>query len=312
MADLKVKLGSLALANPITVASGTFGFGREYAKFYPLSELGAVITTAVTLEKRMGNPPPRLVETASGILNSIGLENPGVDYFLQEELPHLKDSGAKVIVNIAGRTVEEYAQVAAKLATAPGIAALEVNISCPNVREGGIAFGTDPQMAQKVTRAVRDQWDGPLIVKLSPNVAEIALLAQAVVEAGADIISLINTLTGMAIDPYTWQPKLANVVGGLSGPAIKPVALRMVWQVAQAVSVPIIGMGGVMTVEDVVEFLLAGASCVAIGTGNFWQPTLARDLVAALDTYLDSRDLANVQMLIGQVGKGEAPWHSCV
>jgi dihydroorotate dehydrogenase (NAD+) catalytic subunit len=312
VADLKVKLGGLELKNPITVASGTFGFGREYEQYYSLQELGAVITKAVTLDRRVGNKPPRLVETASGILNSIGLENPGVDHFLAEDLPFLQESAATVIVNIAGRTVEDYRKVAARLAKAEGIAAVEVNISCPNVREGGIAFGTEPKMAQKVTRAVREAWPGPLIVKLSPNVTDITILARAVVEAGADALSLINTLTGMAIDPNSWQPKLANVVGGLSGPAIKPVALRMVWQVAQEVPVPIIGMGGIMTVEDVVEFLLAGASCVSIGTGNFRQPTLARDLVGELNGYLDSRGLASPKELTGQMGKGGKPWHSCV
>ncbi|HOB21592.1 MAG TPA: dihydroorotate dehydrogenase, partial [Bacillota bacterium] len=286
MADLTVSLGRLKLKNPITVASGTFGFGREYASYYSLSELGAVITSAVTLEKRVGNKPPRLAETPAGILNSIGLENPGVEHFLQEDLPYLQRSGATVIVNIAGRTVEEYRAVAERLSQAEGIAALEVNISCPNVKEGGITFGTEPQMAQRVTASVREVWPGPLIVKLSPNVTDIALLARAVVEAGAEILSLINTITGMAIDPETWQPKLGNIVGGLSGPAIKPVAVRMVWQVAQAVDVPIIGMGGIVAVEDVVEFLLAGATAVSVGTGNFRQPTLARDLVGELDEYL--------------------------
>ena len=312
MADLAVSLGRLKLKNPITVASGTFGFGREYASYYSLSELGAVITSAVTLEKRVGNKPPRLAETPAGILNSIGLENPGVEHFLQEDLPYLQRSGATVIVNIAGRTVEEYRAVAERLSQAEGIAALEVNISCPNVKEGGITFGTEPQMAQRVTASVREVWPGPLIVKLSPNVTDIALLARAVVEAGAEILSLINTITGMAIDPETWQPKLGNIVGGLSGPAIKPVAVRMVWQVAQAVDVPIIGMGGIVAVEDVVEFLLAGATAVSVGTGNFRQPTLARDLVGELDEYLTTHQLTTVQQLIGQVGKGGDRWRTCV
>ncbi len=312
MVDLAVNLGPLRLKNPIAVASGTFGFGREYEQFYPLRDLGAVITKAVTLEKRVGNKPPRLAETAAGVLNSIGLENPGVEQFLAADLPHLRRCGATVIVNIAGRTIQEYRAVATRLAQAEGIAALEVNISCPNVKEGGIAFGTEPQMAQKVTAAVRGVWPGPLIVKLSPNVTDIVLLARAVVEAGADIISLINTLTGMAIDTDTWQPKLANVVGGLSGPAVKPVAVRMVWQVAQALTVPIIGMGGIMTVEDAVEFLLAGATCVAVGTGNFWQPTLAGALVGQLADYLGARGLNDVNQLVGKVGKGGDKWRNCV
>ncbi|PIY21325.1 MAG: dihydroorotate dehydrogenase [Deltaproteobacteria bacterium CG_4_10_14_3_um_filter_60_8] len=297
--DLRVSLAGLTLKNPVMAASGTFGYGKEFADFVPPEALGAVVVKGISLAARPGNPPPRIVETACGMLNAIGLENEGVDGFLSRKLPFLRERGATVVVNILGDCVEDYAALAARLAAAAGIAALEVNISCPNVRHGGVAFGTDPTMAAEVTRAVKAASSLPVIVKLSPNVTDIAAMARAVEAAGADAISLINTLLGMAIDANTRQPRLANVVGGLSGPAIKPVALRMVWQAARAVAIPVIGIGGIATAADAVEFLLAGATAVQVGTANFVNPSATLDIITGLSAYLATHQIATVRELIG-------------
>ncbi|WP_319402858.1 dihydroorotate dehydrogenase [uncultured Anaeromusa sp.] len=298
--SMSVKLTGLTLKNPVMTASGTFGFGLEYGEFFDVSKLGAIVVKGTTLTPWPGNSGQRIVETPAGMLNSIGLENPGVDVFLTQTLDKLKALDTHIIVNISGRTEEEYALLAEKL-DVDGVAALEVNISCPNVKQGGLAFGTDCAMASGVVEAVKACTKKPVIVKLSPNVTDIAQMAQAVEAAGADAISLINTLTGMAIDIHTWKPKLGNGVGGLSGPAVKPVAVRMVYQVAKAVKVPIIGMGGIMTADDAAEFLLAGATAVAVGTAQFVNPTAALEVVQGLETYVQQRGLENVQQMIGQV-----------
>ena len=248
--DLHVQIGTLKLDNPVMTASGTFGYGAEFAGLLDLSRLGAIIVKGISLKPRAGNPPPRIVETACGMLNAIGLENVGLERFLVEKMPYLRQCGTRVIVNILGDTVAEYAQLAGRLAGVAGVDALEVNISCPNVDKGGVAFGAVPEMAAAVVRAVKEHAGQPVIVKLSPNVTDVALMARAVEDAGADAVSLINTLIGMAIDIHARRPKLANRTGGLSGPAVKPVALRMVWQVAQAVRIPVIGIGGIATAED--------------------------------------------------------------
>ena len=257
--DMKVNIGSLRLRNPVMTASGTFGYGEEFGSLVNLHRLGAIIVKGISLLPMQGNPPPRIAETACGMLNAIGLENVGLERFFTEKLPFLKGIDTPLIVNILGNTAEEYEQLATRLNDEKKVAALEVNISCPNVKQGGVAFGTNPDMAYIVTKTVCDHFDRPVIVKLSPNVTNIALIARAVEEAGADAVSLINTVLGMAIDIESCKPKLANIYGGLSGPAIKPIALRMVWQVAESVSIPIIGIGGITTPEDAIEFLLAGA-----------------------------------------------------
>lgn len=303
MADLTVDLAGLQMKTPVMTASGTFGFGKEFADFMELGELGAVVVKGTTLHPRSGNRGVRIAETPAGMLNCIGLENPGSDVFIKEILPEIRQYGFPVIVNMSGSTTQEYGVLAEKL-TVDGVAALELNISCPNVKEGGIAFGTRPDSAAAVVREVKGHTDLPVIVKLSPNVTDIVEMAKAVEDAGADIISMINTLLGMVIDTRTWKPVLGNVVGGLSGPAVKPVAVRMVWQVAQAVNVPIIGMGGITTAEDAIEFLLAGASAVSVGTANFVNPAVAMDITRGINDYLDARGLASVQDLIGQVKIG--------
>jgi len=297
-ADLKVSIGSLALNNPVLTASGTFGYAREFASLVNLSRLGAIIVKGISLEPRHGNPPPRITETACGMLNAIGLENTGVERFIQEKLPYLQNLQTPIIVNILGDRVEDYSSLAGRLGASRGIAALEVNISCPNVKKGGVAFGTDPMMAAEVTRAVRQATSLPVIVKLSPNVTDVTVIARAVEDAGADAVSLINTLLGMAIDVRSRKPRLANVVGGLSGPAIKPVALRMVWQVAQAVSIPVIGIGGITTTEDALEFLIAGATAIQVGTANFYQPTATEEIIDGLAQFLRENDLQGIKDVI--------------
>lgn len=299
--DLKVKIGSLVLRNPVMTASGTFGYGREFKDFVNLRHLGAVVVKGISLLPRAGNPPPRLVETPCGMLNAIGLENVGVERFLVDKLPWLRKRKTTVVVNILGNTVEEYAALAARLDGEDGVAALEVNISCPNVKQGGVAFGTDPRMAAAVTRAVRRATGLPLIIKLSPNVSDIQAMARAAAEEGADAVSLINTMLGMAIDLRTRRPRLANVVGGLSGPAIKPVALRMVWQVAQAVRIPVIGIGGIMTAEDALEFIVAGAHAVQVGTANFTNPEAAGEIVDGICDYLQVQNIASIAELRGSL-----------
>lgn len=299
--DMRVNLAGLELANPVMTASGTFASGREYADFVELSRLGAIVTKGVSLQPWAGNASPRIAETASGMLNSIGLQNPGVEAFCARDLPWLAESAPSVpvIVNVSGHGVSEYVAVIERLESESAVAGYEVNISCPNVDAGGMAFGTDCAAAADVTAACRAVTNRPLIVKLSPNVTDIAEVARAVEAAGADALSLINTLLGMAIDTRTFRPKLARVMGGLSGPAIKPVALRMVWQVASTVEVPVIGMGGIMDAEDAAEFMLAGASAVAVGTANFVDPTSVIRVVDGLAEFCHARSIARVAELTG-------------
>ena len=299
--DLQVRIGGLVLRNPVCTASGTFGYGREFASLVDLDRLGAIIVKGISLLPRYGNPPPRIVETACGMLNAIGLENVGVERFISDKLPFLRQLTTPVIVNILGDSVEDYARLAGRLDGVEGIAALEVNISCPNVKKGGVAFGTDPEMAAAVTSAVRRATSLPVIVKLSPNVTDITAIGRAVADAGADALSLINTLLGMAIDSKTRKPRLANVVGGLSGPAIKPVALRMVWQVARAVSIPVIGIGGITTSEDALEFIIAGATAIQVGTANFFQPRASEEIVAGMTAYLLGQGLTSIRQVIGSL-----------
>ena len=297
--DMSVRIGALALRSPVMTASGTFASGREYADFLDLSRLGAVVTKGVSLEPWEGNDPPRIAETASGMLNSIGLQNPGVEAFCAKDLAWLATQDVPVIVNVSGHSVREYAAVVERLEREAGVVAYEINISCPNVDEGGMTFGTGCAPAAEVTRAVRSVTARPMIVKLTPNVTDVTEIARAVVDAGADAVSLINTLLGMAIDAETFRPRLARVVGGLSGPAIKPVALRMVWQVSKAVDVPIIGMGGIMDATDAVEFMLAGAAAVAVGTANFVDPTACVRVADGLAEFCRERGVERVSELTG-------------
>ncbi|QNB46320.1 dihydroorotate dehydrogenase [Thermanaerosceptrum fracticalcis] len=301
MINLAVEVAGIKVKNPVMTASGTFGFGREYSKFYNLSLLGAIMVKGTTLEPRLGNPPPRLAETPAGLLNCIGLQNPGVDAVIKEEIPWLSQYDVPIIVNISGHSLEEYGEIALRLDGVAGVAGLEINISCPNVKHGGLAFGTEPQMAADVIRTVKDKSKLPIIAKLSPNVTDITEIAKAVEAAGADAISLINTLLGMAIDIKTRRPVLSNIVGGLSGPAVKPVAVRMVWQVARAVKIPIIGMGGIVSAEDAIEFLLAGASAVAVGAGNFYDPLAPLKVIEGIKAWLEQEKIADIRELIGAV-----------
>ncbi len=302
--DLQVCIGSLTLRNPVMTASGTFGYGREFSHLVNLDHLGGIVVKGISLLPRPGNPPPRIVETACGMLNAIGLENVGVKRFITEKMPYLRGLDTPVIVNILGDSVEEYGEIAHRLDGVEGISGLEVNISCPNVKKGGVAFGTVPEMAATVTRAVRQATRLPVIIKLSPNVTDIVLMARAVEEAGADGVSLINTLIGMAIDPKTRRPRLANVIGGLSGPAIKPVALRMVWQVASAVSIPVIGIGGITTAGDALEFLLAGATAIQVGTANFYDPSASEQIIQGMKEYLHQQDEHCIRNIIGTLQTG--------
>jgi dihydroorotate dehydrogenase (NAD+) catalytic subunit len=302
--DLRVALGPLHLQNPVLTASGTFGYGEEFCPFMDLNRLGALIVKGISLQPRPGNPPPRIVETPCGMLNAIGLENPGIEVFLRDKMPFFRTLTVPLIVNILGESVEEYQDLARRLDGVPGVGGLEVNISCPNVSKGGVAFGSSPAMAAAVTAAVRQASRLPLIVKLSPNVTDITAMAQAVEEAGADALSLINTLIGMAINATTRRPRLANGIGGLSGPAIKPIALRMVWQVAQAVSIPVIGIGGISTAEDAVEFLLAGARAVQVGTANLYDPASTEKIIQGLEAYLHSQGEQRISAIIGTVKMG--------
>ncbi len=283
--DMQINIAGIELKNPVMTASGTFGSGKEYSEYIDLNRLGAITVKGVSGVPWKGNDSPRIAETYGGMLNSVGLQNPGVEVFIKEDLPFLKRYDTKVIVNIVGKTVEEYCQVAEILGDTE-IDMIELNISCPNVKEGGVAFGTDPFMAEKITKAVKRVAKHPLVVKLTPNVTDIVSIAKAAVAGGADALSLINTLLGMAIDINKRKPILANIVGGLSGPAIKPVAVRMVYEVANAVDVPIIGMGGIMTGEDAVEFILAGATGVAVGMANFTNPTATIDVLNGIENYM--------------------------
>jgi len=297
--QMAVNIGRLALRNPIMTASGTFGYGEEYASFVDLNRLGAVIVKGLSLEPRVGNPPPRLAETPCGLLNAIGLQNIGVKSFIDEKLPFLKDFSTEIIANIFGETLDEYAKVAEILTAAGGLSALEVNISCPNVKKGGIAFGSSPDMAAEVTRRVKEATDLPVIMKLSPNVTDIGLIAESVESAGADALSLINTLTGMSVDVERRKPHLYNVTGGLSGPAIKPVALRMVWQVVNRVRIPVIGLGGIMSARDALEFLIVGAKAVQIGTASFVDPCATMKILEGIEEYLREHAFADISDLIG-------------
>ncbi len=303
MADLTVNIAGVEFKNPVITASGTFGFGREYSEFYPLKEIGGLSCKGITLKPRMGNPPPRIAETPSGILNAVGLQNPGVDYFIERDLPWLKEQETVVIANIAGNTPEEYAQMAEKLSES-SVDMIEVNISCPNVKHGGVQFGTSCQSVGAITREVRAHCKKPLMVKLSPNVSDIAEIARAAESEGADALSLINTLTGMRIDINTRRPIIRNNTGGLSGPAVFPVAVRMVWQTAGAVKIPVVGMGGISTWRDAVEMMLAGASAIQVGTALFSDPYAPLKIKEGLNRYLDDQGIASVTELAGMV----KPW----
>jgi len=296
--DLSIKLAGIPLKNPVMVASGTFGFGEEYKNYYDIQKLGAMMTKGLTLKPKQGNPPPRLWETPSGILNSIGLENPGIEVFAQEIMPKLRELDLPIIANINGETTCDYKNIAKILTKIPDIAALEVNISCPNVEKGGMAFGQDPEVAYNVVRCVREETQLPIIVKLSPNVTHIKDIAKAVVTAGADAISLINTILGMAIDINQKKPVFSRTFAGLSGPAVKPIALRMVWEVYETVDVPIIAMGGISTPEDAIEFILAGASAIAVGTANFVDPQAPLKIIEGIEEYL-KREEMSLKDLIG-------------
>ena len=297
--DLSVRIGSLELKNPVMTASGTFGYGEEYAEFLDLGRLGAVVVKGLSLLPKEGNPPPRIVETASGMLNAIGLQNIGIQRFIEEKIPFLRTYDTKVIVNFFGDSIDEYVAAAERLSSVEGIHALEMNISCPNKQAGWCIFGTDPRVTTEVVGAVRRVTKLPLIVKLSPNVTDIALMAKVAVDAGADALSVINTLTGMVIDIRTRKPKLANRTGGLSGPAIKPVAVRMVYEVFKAVHVPIIGMGGIMHADDAIEFLLAGATAVAVGTANFVNPNATIDILDGIMAYMKDEKVEDINLLRG-------------
>lgn len=299
MADLSVKIGGLNLKNPVMTASGTFGYGLEFADFVNLEEIGGIIVKGTTLHPREGNPYPRMYETASGMLNCVGLQNKGVDYFCSHIYPQIKDIRTNMIVNVSGSCPEDYAECAARIDELEHIPAIELNISCPNVKQGGMAFGVTPEGAASVVKAVREAYHRTLIVKLSPNVTSVADIARSVVDAGADALSLINTLMGMAIDIEKKRPVLSINTGGLSGPAVKPVALRMVWQVAQAVNVPVIGLGGIMNARDAIEFLLAGASAIQIGTANFIDPAVTVKVAKGINDYLDSHGYSSVSEIIG-------------
>jgi dihydroorotate dehydrogenase (NAD+) catalytic subunit len=299
--NLKVKIGSMELKNPVMTASGTFGYGEEFAEFYDLGELGAVMMKGISLKPMPGNPPPRIYETPCGMLNAIGLQNVGLKKFLKEKLPFIRQFDTKAIANVLGNTPAEYVKLARAMDEA-GLDAIELNVSCPNVRKGGIAFCSDPKMLGRLVEKVRKEVkSATLIVKLSPNVSDITVPARASEDAGADAISLINTIPGMVIDINSRRPVLANRIGGLSGPAIKPVAVRMVWQAAQAVKIPVIGMGGIMSGEDAVEFMLAGASAIAVGTANFVDPTAAVDVVRGIEQYMQTNNIGDVNELIGAV-----------
>lgn len=298
--NTKVNLAGLTLKNPVMTASGTFGSGAEYSEFIDLNRLGAVVTKGVANVPWEGNPTPRIAETYGGMLNAVGLQNPGVDVFIERDMPFLTKFDTRIIVNVCGRTVEDYCEVVRRLAGQP-VDMLEINISCPNVEEGGIAFGQDPKAVEAVTKEVKKYAKQPIIMKLSPNVTDITEMAKAAEAGGADAISLINTITGMKIDIHRRAFSLANKTGGLSGPAIHPVAVRMVYQTAQAVSIPIIGMGGIMTAEDAVEMILAGASAVAVGTANFRNPTVTKEIVDGIREYMEQYHVKNISELIGAV-----------
>lgn len=301
MTDLSVRVGKTTFKNPVLVASGTFGYGEEYSELFDLNQLGGIVTKSITLNPREGNPPPRTCETPSGMLNSIGLANVGVDRFIQEKIPFLNKFNTNIIINVAGSTPEEYLRVVEKLNHAQGIDMLEINISCPNVKEGGMAFGSDPESAHRCTSSIRKVTNYPLMVKLTPNVKDIVEIAQAVEDSGADCISLINTLVGMAIDFRIKKPLLKTVTGGLSGPAIKPVALAMVWKVSQKVKIPVVGIGGITNTQDALEFLLAGASLIQVGTSNFVDPQTSVRIIEGLKDYCEKNEIKRVMEIVGKL-----------
>lgn len=299
MAELGVKIHHLELKNPVTTASGCYGYGEEFLDFMDVNRLGGIFVKGITLELREGNPYPRMAETPSGMLNSVGLQNKGIDYFIDNIYPRIRDFDTHIIPNVNGSTIEDYIAVSEKLNELREIEAMELNISCPNVKKGGMSFGINRQTAQEATEAVRKVWDRTLIVKLSPNVTDIADMARAVVDKGADSVSLVNTFLGMAINAETRQPILGTVTGGLSGPAIKPIALRMVWDVYKAVRVPVIGMGGIMNATDAIEFILAGATAIQVGTANFIDPAISIKVIDGINEYLDRHGFQSVNELIG-------------
>jgi dihydroorotate dehydrogenase (NAD+) catalytic subunit len=299
--DLMVHIGGLKLKNPVMTASGTFGYGEEYAPYLDLNQLGAIVVKGLSLEPRIGNPPPRIMETPCGMLNAVGLQNIGVQAFIRDKLPFLRQFDTPVIANIYAESVDEFPMLAGILSEAPGVHALEINISCPNVKKGGIAFGTDPDMAADITRRVKTETGLPVIVKLTPNVTDIAAIAESVEAAGADAVSLINTITGMSVNVETRTPHLKNITGGLSGPAIKPVALRMVWQVVNRVSIPVIGLGGIMTADDALEYLIVGARAVQVGTANFINPRAIPEIVDGIEKYMQKNKMTHIQELIGSL-----------
>lgn len=299
MFRLNTKIGSLELKNPVMTASGTFGYGTEYADFMDISRLGAIIVKGTTLNPRQGNPYPRMAETPSGMLNAVGLQNKGVDYFVDHIYPEVRKIQTNIIVNVSGSCIDDYVQTAGIINTLDDIPAIELNISCPNVKQGGMAFGVNPESAAQVVAAVRKAYDKTLIVKLSPNVTDITEIARAVEGAGADSVSLINTMLGMAIDAEKRKPILSTVTGGMSGPAVKPVALRMVWQTAKAVKIPVIGLGGICSATDAIEFLLAGASAIQIGTANFIDPSISEKVIDGIEEYLNRHGFTSVQEIIG-------------
>lgn len=296
--QMRVDIGGIEIKNPVMTASGTFGYASEFEDLVDLNRLGAIVVKGLSLEPSRGNPPPRIVETPCGMLNAIGLENVGLAAFVKEKLPFLRRLDTPIFVNVYGKSTKEYAELAARLEDIDGVSGIEVNISCPNVKSGGMAFGAYPESAAEVVRAIRKQTTKPMMVKLSPNVTDITEIAKNVEAEGADSISLINTITGMAIDIETRRPKIANITGGLSGPAIKPVALRMVWQVVQTVNIPVVGIGGIMTAKDALEFLIAGAVAVQIGTANFINPHATTDVIDGIETFLMERNISDISDII--------------
>jgi len=300
--DLAVRIGKIILKNPVVVSSGTFGFGEEFEGFLDLNRLGALIPKGISLEPMAGNPPPRIFETEGGILNSIGLQNPGLREFVKKKLPYYKNLKTHLIINFFGNTQKEYVELARRFDDVAGVSGLEMNVSCPNIKRSGIVFGADPQMAYRLVQAVRKATVLTLIVKLSPNVTDIASMAKSVEEGGADAVSLVNTFRAMAVNIHTKKPELGNTIGGLSGPAIKPIALRMVWEVSQAVKIPIIGMGGIMNAQDAIEFILVGASAIQIGTANLINPKTGIEVLQGIKRYLVQNRIDCLQKLIGTFG----------
>ena len=301
LVNLNVDIAGIKMKNPVVVASGTFGYGEEYSQLMDLSQLGAIVAKSITISPKAGNAPPRIIETPAGMLNAIGLQNVGLKSFILEKMPFLRDIGIPIIVSISGEGVEEYKELSKNLNEVDGVAGLEVNISCPNVAKGGMAFGSDSSSTFSLVKAIRKSTRLPLIVKLSPNVTNIVEIARAAEEAGADALSLINTLLGMVIDVYTRKPKLGNVTGGLSGPAIRPVAVRMVWQAAKAVNLPIIGMGGIMTAVDALEFIIAGANAVSVGTANFVNPLTGLEIISGIKDFMIQNNIQNIKHLVGSL-----------